>query len=67
MFPVTKKYFRKYHVEGNKFAILIQNIITTNTHKIVSDCQNYLDEYAKGNRPKFSTNIDYLITQLFSE
>jgi hypothetical protein len=67
MFPVTKQYLRRYRTEGNQFATLIQNIIDKNTKTIVDDCQSYLDEYAKGHHPKFSTNIDYLLSQLFPE
>jgi hypothetical protein len=67
MFPVTKQYLRRYRTEGNQFATLIQNIIDKNTKSIVDDCQSYLDEYANGHHPKFSTNIDYLLSQLFPE
>jgi hypothetical protein len=65
MFPVTKQYLRRYRTEGNQFAALIQNIIDKNTKSIVDDCQSYLNEYANGHHPKFSTNIDYLLSQLF--
>lgn len=67
MFPVTKQYFRRYRTEGNSFATLIANIIDKNTKTIVDECQAYLDAYAKGYHPQFSTNIDYLLSQLFSD
>ena len=67
MFPVTKQYLRRYRTEGNRFAILIQNIIDKNTKSIVDACQAYLDAYAQGQRPQFATDIDYLISQLFSD
>ena len=67
MFPITKQYLRRYRTEGNQFAILIQNIIDKNTKTIVDDCQAYLDVYAKGQRPQFATDIDYLISQLFPD
>ncbi len=67
MFPVTKHYLRKYHTEGNQFATLIQTIIDKNTKIIVDECQAYLDAYAKGHHPQFSTDIDYLLSQLFSD
>lgn len=34
--------------------------------KIVEHCQCYLNSYAKGN-PAFSTDIDYLISQLYPD
>ena len=67
MFPVTKQYLRRYRTEGNPFATLIQNIIDKNTKTIVDECQAYLDAYAKGQHPQFATDIDYLISQLFSD
>ncbi len=67
MFPVTKQYFRRYRTEGNQFATLIQAIIDKNTKIIVDDYQAYLDAYAKGHHPQFSTDIDYLLSQLFCD
>ena len=67
MFPVTKQYLRRYRTEGNQFATLIQTIIDKNTKTIVDDCQAYLDAYANGHHPQFSTDIDYLLSQLFSD
>ena len=67
MFPIKKEYLLEYHTEGNASATLMKKIIDRNTKTIVTECQNYLDEYAKGNRPKYSSNIDYLIEKLFRE
>lgn len=67
MFPVTKQYLRRYRTEGNPFATMIQSIIDNNTKRIVDDCQEYLDAYANGHHPVFSTDIDYLLAQLFDE
>lgn len=65
MFPVTKPYLVRYRTEGNAFATLIQSIIDRNSKQIISECQNYLDEYAQGIHPNYSTDIDYLLQQLF--
>lgn len=67
MFPVTKQYLRRYRTEGNQFATLIQTIIDKNKKTIVNNCQAYLEAYAKGHHPQFSTDIDYLLSQLFSD
>ena len=64
MFPVSKQYLIKYRTDGNDFATLIQKIIDKNEKQIVTDCQKYLDLYQAGVRPSFSTDIDYLLTQL---
>ena len=46
------------------FAELIQSIIEKNKKEIILACQHYLDEYAAGKRPLYSTDLDKLIEQL---
>lgn len=67
MFPVTKEYQVRYRTEGNEFATLVQQIVDKNTKQIVEECQQYLDRYAAGKRPPFSTDIDFLIATLASQ
>lgn len=67
MFPVTKQYLVRYRTKGNQFATLIKTIIDKNRKTIINDCQTYLDEYSKGHHPPFSTDIDYLLSQLISD
>lgn len=67
MFPVTKKYMIRYRTAGNSFAMLIKSIIDRNTKRIVNDCQAYLDSYSSGNKPQFSTDIDYLLSQIYED
>lgn len=65
MFPVTKPYLVRYRTEGNAFASLIQNIIDKNSKRIISECQQYLNDYATGKHPAYSTDIDCLLTRLY--
>lgn len=65
MFPVTKQYLIRYRTEGNTFAIMLQNIIEKNSKQIIAECQAYLDDYAAGIHPVYSTNIDYLLSKLY--
>ena len=64
MFPVSKKYLLRYRTEGNPFAELIQSIIEKNKKEIICACQSYLDQYALGHRPMYSTDLDLLIEKL---
>lgn len=64
MFPITKEYQVRYRTEGNAFATLVQNIIDKNTKQIVMECQQYLDRYAYGEHPMYSTDIDFLLSVL---
>ena len=64
MFPVAKRHLLRYRTEGNAFAELIQSIIEKNKKEIILACQHYLDEYATGKRPLYSTDLDKLIEQL---
>ena len=66
MFPVTRKYLVKYRTGGNPSATLYKNIIDKNTKKIVTDCQAYLNDYANGKRLPFSTDIDRLLSLLYT-
>lgn len=65
MFPVTKQYLIRYRTKGNSFAEMIQSIIDKNSKQIVTECQSYLNFYATGVQPPYSTDIDYLLSQLF--
>ena len=65
MFPVTKQYLLRYRTEGNAFATLIQSIIEKNSAQIIKECQHYLDLYSQGIHPRYSTDIDYLLKQLY--
>ena len=65
MFPVTKQYLIRYRTDGNRFATLIQTIIDKNSKQIVNECQRYLDLYSQGIKPLYSTDMDYLIEQLY--
>lgn len=64
MFPITKEYQVRYRTDGNAFAMLIQQILDKNTKQIVLECQQYLDDYAVGKHPQFSTDIDFLLSVL---
>lgn len=65
MFPITKNYQVRYRTDGNRFAILVQQIVDKNTKQIVTECQRYLDDYAAGKHPAFSTDIDFLLSILY--
>ncbi len=67
MFPVTKNYLVRYRTEGNSSATLYKSIIDKNAKRIVNECQAYLNSYANGVRPQYSTNIDYLLSVLFPD
>ena len=57
----------RYRTEGNEFAMLVQQIVDKNTKQIVDECQQYLDRYAAGEHPLFSTDIDFLLSVLYPD
>lgn len=67
MFPIKKEYQVRYRTEGNEFATMVQRIVDRNAKQIVEDCQKYLDRYAAGDRPQFSTDIDFLLSVLYPD
>lgn len=64
MFPIEKRFQRRFRTEGNPYYETIQRILDENSRKIVSDCQRYLDLYEKQGRPKYAVDIDRLIDLL---
>lgn len=66
IFPVSRRYLIRYRTDGNIFEEMIKSVIEKNQKEIVCSCQNYLDAYAAGDHPKFSTDIDLLISILDS-
>jgi hypothetical protein len=68
MFPVDKRFYDKYRTEDNVSAALIKAMVSDkeNEKRIVKECQEYLDRYEAGDKPKYSTDIDLLISILES-
>lgn len=64
MFPVSRRFFARYRTDGNAFAEMIERIINENERQIILECQQYLDHYAAGERPQFSTDLDLLLRLL---
>ena len=55
----------RYRTEGNVFSQMIKSIFDKNEKRIVQESQRYLSRYEAGDRPLFSTDIDFLLTQLY--
>jgi hypothetical protein len=64
MFPVTKEYQRRFRTEGNPYYETVQKLVDSNTSRIVSECQIYLDDYEKSGKPLCATDLDYLLKTL---
>lgn len=64
MFPIEKRFQRRFRTEGNPYYETIQRILDANSRRIVNDCQRYLDRYEKQGRPKYAVDIDRLIRLL---
>ncbi|MDR1014175.1 MAG: hypothetical protein LBL86_04250 [Coriobacteriales bacterium] len=61
MFPITKGLQLRFRTEGNDYYEKIQRIIDENAARIVTACQNYLDDYESNGKPRFATDLDYLL------
>lgn len=67
MFPITASYQEKFYVDSESPYALYQRIIDANKKTIVDDCQRYLNNYAAGNHPRYSVDIDKILAHLDSE
>ncbi len=58
MFPVQKRFQRRFRAEGSRYYETLQRAIDANTKRIVFDCQAYLDDYEKNGKPRCAVGID---------
>ena len=64
MFPVEKRFLRRFRTEGNPYYEKVQAILNENTALIVDACQAYLDRYEREGRPRYAVDIDRIIALL---
>lgn len=67
LFPIAKKYIHPYLYKGDEYLEGIAAIIDDNDSTIIKACQDYLDEYAKGNCNAYTPDIDAIIKVLDEE
>lgn len=65
MFPILKQYQGIYHTQGNFQSMLMKAYIDKNEKQIIRECQAYLNNYENGTIPRYATDLDYLIEQLY--
>ncbi len=61
MFPVQKRFQRRFRTEGSRYYETLQRTIDANTKRIVSECQAYLNDYEKNGRPRYAVDIDRIL------
>lgn len=66
MFPIKREYLRKFYTDKDPYYQMLEAHIDKNVKTIISEAQAYLDEYEKGNKPDFCTDIDGIIKALFT-
>lgn len=64
MFPVSKKYYELYRIEGDVASKLYLAFIDKHEKEIIAQCQAYLERFERGVCPPYCTNIDVLIDTL---
>lgn len=67
MFPIEKRFQRRFRTEGNLYYQMILSIIDEHEQEIVAACQDYLERYERDGRPRFAVDIDRLIGLLEQE
>ena len=67
MFPIQKRFQRKFRTEGSRYYETLQNTIDANTKRIVDECQAYLDRCEAQGRPMYAVDIDRIIDILENE
>lgn len=67
MFPIEKKYQRRFRTKGSTYYETLQTIVDSNTKRIVAECQDYLRRYENEGRPRYGVDIDRIINILEQE
>ena len=61
MFPVDKTKVNRFNMDGMFYKIM-KAFLDKEEKNIIKACQKYLAEYERGNKPKYATDIDLLIS-----
>lgn len=64
IFPIKDEYVEKFLINPRTHIDMVKKIIDKNENTIIYACQNYLNEYEKGNRSPFTPDIDSILTWL---
>lgn len=64
MFPISRKYQRRFRMDGSPYYETLQRIIDRNEKRIVSECQAYLQRYERVGKPRYAVDIDRIIELL---
>jgi len=64
MFPIINKYLEKYNYPDNNHATLTLSVLNKNIDKLVSMAQNYINEFEKGNRVNYCTDIEAIFNAI---
>ena len=67
MFPIEKRFQRRFRTEGNPYYETVQRIVDENSAEIVKSCQRYLENYERHGRPRYAVDIDRIIALLEKE
>ena len=67
MFPIEKRFQRRFRTEGNPYYETIQRIVDENSAEIVNSCQRYLESYERNGKPRYAVDIDRIIALLEHE
>lgn len=65
MFPITKRYINKYY-DNNKDNENDIKKIEKNYKRIINEAQEYLNNYEKGTRYNYCTNIDLILNKIYN-
>ncbi len=64
LWPITDKYIQSYHIDEDKYLLLVSGIINKHEREIIHACQTYLDQCARGNKHNMTPDIDGILSWL---
>lgn len=64
MFPVERRFLRRFRTEGNPYYETIEKIVDEHEREIVIACQRYLTLYERDGRPRYAVDLDRMVALL---
>ena len=64
MFPVSKECYQAFRLKPNEYYAGLVRYLDKHYKDIVGRSQEYLDAYARGERPRYAVDIDRMLERL---
>lgn len=65
MFPCKDEYLEKFHTDKDPYYRMLVDFVYKNRNAIINQAQTYIDNYIKGIRPPYCTDIHEIYAKIY--